>query len=100
MTIDNLPLFSDLAIPPGETLAEDLDFRGMTTAELAKMLGQPFHMIEEIIRGERAITEDLASALADALGIPAQFWLNLEAHYQETLARVKAQPIREAGNGN
>ena len=34
-------LRSDLAIPPGELLAEEIDVRGMTQSELARRMGQP-----------------------------------------------------------
>ena len=100
MTINGPSLFSDIAIPPGETLAEDLDFRGMSAQELADMIGQPVAIIEEIVRGERPITEDLAQRLSDALGVPAQFWLNLESHYQQTLSRLDARSATSPDGGN
>ena len=89
MTIRNQRLFSDLAIPPGENLAEELDARGMTMQELAKALGVSDGFVAEIIRGERPITDDTAAGLETAFGIRAGFWTGLEANYQETLARLR-----------
>lgn len=87
MTTKSPRVYSDLAIPPGETLAEELEERGMTQRELAARLGRPPQVINEIIRGKKAITPDTAIGLAKVLGIEAQFWVNLEADYQMTLAR-------------
>ena len=40
-----------MAIPPGDTLAETLEERGMTQAELAKRVDRPLKTINEIIKG-------------------------------------------------
>lgn len=73
--------------PPGETLAELLDERGLTQAELATRLHRPAKTINEIIQGTAAITPETAIQLEQALGTPAAFWLTREAHYREYLAR-------------
>lgn len=74
--------------PPGETLADLLDERGLTQAELATRLNRPAKTINEIIRGVAAITPETAIQLEQALSTPAAFWLAREAHYREYLARV------------
>ncbi len=80
---------SDLPIPPGETLAEELEARGMTQRELSARLGRPARAINEIIRGKKSITPDTAIALSKVLGGEAQFWTNLESHYRLTLAQAR-----------
>ena len=89
MTTKTPRVYSDLAIPPGETLAEELEERGMTQRELAARLGRPPQVVNEIINGKKAITPDTAIGLAKVLGIEAQFWINLEADYQMTLALLR-----------
>ena len=89
MTTKTPRVFSDLPIPPGETLAEEIEARGMTQRELAARLGRPPQVVNEIINGKKAITPDTAIGLAKVLGIEAQFWTNLEADYQMTLARER-----------
>lgn len=80
----------NLAIPPGETLAEEIEARGMTQRELAAKIGRPPQAVNEIIRGKKTITAETALALEDALdGISAKFWLNLQADYDLTLARQR-----------
>lgn len=88
-------LFSDLAIAPGETLAEELEVRGMTQEELAVKMDCPPQVIDEIVRVERAITPEIASGLGKALGIESQFWTNLEEHYRITLEHIRAKAAAE-----
>lgn len=92
-------LWSDLPIPPGEVLAEELAARGMTRKELAAQLGRPAQAVDEIIRAEKAITPDTARGLEKVLGIAADFWLNLESTYRLTLARNRERESRAAQAG-
>ena len=96
MTTKSPRVFSDLPIPPGETLAEELEARGMTQKELAARLGRPPQVVNEIIKGKKAITPDTAIGLEKVLGIEAQFWTNLQADYQLALARERDRKTRAA----
>ena len=87
MTTRESRMFSDLPIPPGEILAEEIEARGMTQKELAARLNRPAQAINEIIKAKKAITADTAIGLEKALGIEAHFWTHLEADYSMTLAR-------------
>ena len=91
MTTKGERVYSDLPIPPGEILAEEIEARGMTQRELAARLGRPPQVINEIIRGKKAITPDTAIGLCQVLGIEASYWMNLEADYQMTLARERSR---------
>jgi HTH-type transcriptional regulator/antitoxin HigA len=77
----------DEVSPPGETLQEILDDRGMTQAELATRTGRPKKTINEIIQGKAAITPETALQLERVLKVPADFWVNRENHYRANLAR-------------
>ena len=87
MTTSNGPLYSNMAIPPGEGLLEEIEFRGIPLQSLAASLGLPVEAMHELTKGDRAITPDIAASLEATLGIPAQLWLNLEARYRTTVAR-------------
>ena len=87
MTTSYETLYSNLAILPGEGLLEEIEFRGISPRELAASLRLPVEAVNELIGGDRAITPDIAASLESALGVSAQFWLNLEARYRTTLAR-------------
>lgn len=69
-------------ITPGEILEEDfLKPLGLSQYRLAKDIGVPARRINEIVKGERAITADTALRLGRYFKMSAQFWLNLQSHY-------------------
>ena len=80
-------------ITPGEILAEEfLKPKGITQYRLAKDIGVPPRRINEIVKGQRAIRADTALRLGRYFGMSAEFWLNLQTHYdleqeQERLAK-------------
>ena len=81
--------YPDVAIPPGEYLAEEIQARGISQKELAKQMGRPVNAINEIINGKKAITAETALQLEGVMPeIPARFWLNLETDYQLTRALI------------
>lgn len=79
----------DYVSPPGETLLDVLEERGMSQAELAERTGRPKKTISEIIDGKAAITPDMALQLERVLETPARFWNEREKNYQDFLARQK-----------
>jgi len=81
----------DYAVSPGEVLALELELRGMTQHELAKRTGLTPKHIVAIAKAHSAITPATAIKLERALGMPVQYWLNLESHYQEVLARLSEE---------
>jgi len=81
--------YPDVAIPPGEYLAEEIGERSITQKELARRMGRPMNAINEIINGKKAITAETALQLEAVMPeIPARFWLNLETDYQLTKALI------------
>ena len=82
--------YPDVAIAPGEYLAEEIGARGITQKELARRMARPANAINEIVNGKKAITAETALQLEAAMPeIPARFWLNLETDYQLTKALIK-----------
>jgi HTH-type transcriptional regulator/antitoxin HigA len=67
--------------PPGDFIREEIEARGWTQADLAKILGRPLQTVNAIINGKKAVTPETAVELAAALGTSPEFWLNLEAAY-------------------
>ena len=83
-------VYPDVAIPPGEYLAEELEARGITQKELARRMGRPANAVNEIVNGKKAITAETALQLEEVMPeIPARFWLNLETDYQLTKALLR-----------
>ena len=92
-------IYSDLPIPPGQYLAEVIAVRGIAQAELARRLGRPVQAINEIIKGEKAITPATALQLERTLDVPAHIWTGLESRYRLIKARLeeKKQIQKESG---
>ena len=75
-------------IHPGEILVtEFLDPMNVSQYRLAKDIGVTARRINEIVHGRRAITADTALRLGCFFGMEAQFWLNLQSHYDMEVAQ-------------
>lgn len=80
------------AFHPGEYLAEELDERGLSGADLARALGVPQNRVSEILNGKRAVTVDTAMRLARWIGSTPQYWLNLQQSYDLAMAEKELLP--------
>ena len=77
----------DYVVSPGEMLAFELEIRQMTKHELAKQTGLSFGHIRDILRARAAITLEIATELERVIGMPMQFWINLQTQYDASLGR-------------
>ena len=71
-------LTPEQAFHPGEDLKDELEARNISQAELAGKLGMKRSQINEIIKGKRNITADLAVLLEKVLGIDADYCINAQ----------------------
>jgi addiction module HigA family antidote len=89
---------------PGEMLGEDFlpDF-GLTVAGLAEAVGVSRQSINELLRGRRAVSPEMALRLARLFGNTPEFWLNAQRAVdlwdaaetiKDDVARIK--PLRVA----
>ena len=86
---------SFIATPPGVTVKEQLVDRGMQQKEFAVRMGMSEKHISKLINGEVQLTIDTARRLEMVLGLPAQFWCNLETIYRENLLKVNEENTME-----
>lgn len=74
-------------IHPGEILLKEfLEPFGISQYRLAKDIAVAPRRINEIVHGRRAITADTALRLGRFFSMEAQFWLNLQSHYDMEVA--------------
>lgn len=77
-------------ITPGEVLEEEfLKPINISQYRVAKDIHVPPRRINQIVKGERAITADTALRLSKYFGNTAQFWLNLQISYELELVKEK-----------
>jgi antitoxin HigA-1 len=75
-------------VHPGEILLEEyLKPLGISQNKLGRDLNVPAQRINDIVRGQRAITVDTALRLARYFHTSPQFWLNLQARYDLEIAQ-------------
>ncbi len=83
-------------ITPGEILNEEfLKPMAITQYRLAKDLGVPPRRINEIVKGQRAVTADTALRLGRYFRMAPEFWHNLQSHYD-----LEQQQAKLAGRLN
>lgn len=89
--------YTDIAFHPGETLAEKLEELKMGPKEFAIRTGKPEKTIIAILKGDSAITPEMAVLFESVLKIPANFWIKRQFSFDEYKAREKrAVAIEEA----
>ncbi len=86
----------DWISPPGDTIADLLEERDWTQAELANRLGASRKYVNQLISGKVPLSESAAVKLERVLGSTVRFWLNREAGYRAALARKRSiESLRE-----
>lgn len=99
MTLPNTTGMKRRPTHPGEMLREDFlpDFN-LTVSTLAEAVGVSRQSINELLRGRRAVSPEMALRLARLFGNSPEFWLNAQRAVdlwdaaqaiQEEMARIK-----------
>ncbi len=78
----------DYATPPGDTLKEVLEVKGLSQADLASRAGLTEKMVSQIVNAGTPITHEVAAKFELVLGISARFWNSRESIYREALVRL------------
>jgi len=77
-------------VHPGEVLLEDfMKPNGLTAYRVAKDIGVPALRINQIVKGERGLSADIALRLARYFGTSAAVWVRMQARYELEMARRK-----------
>lgn len=78
-------------IHPGEILLEEfLNPMQISQYRLAKEIHVDPRQINEIIHGKRAISADTALRLGTYFGMTAEFWLNMQSHFDLEQLRMES----------
>jgi len=95
----NTPLIPFEATHPGVLIKDELDARSdINQKELSKELGVLPSFLNEIIKGKRPVTADIAILLEKILEIPADYWMKFQSQYEIDLARIKEKNIEKIKN--
>ena len=70
-----------MAVHPGMMIKPELEERGISQKDFAKMLGVQASHLSEVLNGKRALTKDLAVKIEGAIGLPAKMLLSAQTQY-------------------
>src|SRR2546430_394955 len=84
---------------PGEHVVEYLEENGWTQRDLSRRTDLTPKTISEICNGKAPISPATALAFENVFGRPAQFWLNLQSQYDESVARAALKPKLDRWSG-
>ncbi|TVR81404.1 MAG: addiction module antidote protein, HigA family [Rhodospirillales bacterium] len=77
------------ATHPGEHLAEQIEARGWSQAQLARAAGLTPKLVSTIIAGRNPVTPETAIKLERVLGLKAEIWARLQWNWDLTVARAR-----------
>jgi addiction module HigA family antidote len=81
-------------IYPGDILYEEfMAPLAITAYKLAKDIKVQQTAISQILNGKRRLSVDMALRLSRYFGNSAQFWLNMQDHYDIELAQTRKEPL-------
>ena len=84
-----------MAIPPGATIKEMIDDRGISEAQLAAKIGESEEFVRQLIEGEVELTDAVAGNLATVFEMRSSFWVDMERLYRDDLIKVAEENTRE-----
>src|SRR5258708_2053366 len=82
---------TDYAVPPGETLRELLDEKGISQRELARRADLSPKHVNKLLQGLVPLSADVAMRLERVTGTPARIWNRLEADYRSDQERIRSK---------
>ncbi len=88
------------AAHPGKIVSDYIRDAGLSQSEIARRLGVPIGNINEICRGKRGISPEMAFKLARLFSTSPELWMNLQKNWElsqvDPTVAAKVRPIRRA----
>ena len=73
---------------PGELIKDELEALNMTQAKLAEKIEVKPSLLNEVIKGKRAVNTELALLVEAAINIPADMLLKLQSDYNMQVTKA------------
>ena len=71
-----------MAVHPGIMIKPELEERGISQKDFAKMVGIQASHLSEVLNGKRALTTDMAVKIEAVIGLPAKVLLSAQTQYE------------------
>ncbi len=77
----------------GEVIKDELTARNMKQSELSELTGIQKSILNDVIKGKRSLTPEMALLLGNALGISATFLMNIQTQYELDCAKQNERVV-------
>lgn len=88
---DSAPFEPNWTIPPGATVRDVMNMRGLESSAAARDLSLTPYDFDGLLVGKVRIDWPLAARLSEVFGAPEDFWMMREVQYRRDLARLAAE---------
>ena len=79
----------DFAFHPGEIIMDELEYLHISQKEFAQQIGVSCSLVNQILKGKRAVNVEFALLTEAALGLPSHMLLRHKTAFMEKLKKVK-----------
>ena len=86
--VRGISLYKSRAVHPGMMIKPELEERGISQKDFAKMVGIQASLLSEVLNGKRTLTTDLAVKIESAIGLPAKILLSAQTQYELESAKA------------
>ena len=94
------PFTPDWTVSPGDMLADVMEHREWTPAQLAESSGLDHATVQGLLDGTVRVDVAIAEGVARAIGTSAEMWLNAQRLYDAAILRgAKDSCAEDGGNG-
>lgn len=80
----------------GEVIKDELSARNMKQSELSKLTGIQKPILNDVIKGKRSLTPEMALLLENALGISAKYLMNIQTQYELDCAKRSERVVLQS----
>lgn len=77
----------------GEVIKDELAAHNMKQSELSELTGIQKSILNDVIKGKRSLTPEMALLLENALGISAEFLMNIQTQYELDCAKQSERVV-------
>ena len=77
----------------GEVIKDELTARNMKQSELSELTGIQKSILNDVIKGKRSLTPEMALLLENALGISATYLMNIQTQYELDCAKQSERVV-------
>lgn len=80
----------------GEVIKDELSYRDMKQSELSELTGIQKPILNDVIKGKRSLTPEMALLIGNALGISARYLMDIQTQYELDCAKKNEKVVLQS----